>query len=174
VAVVRADKETPAATATISVKATQASVQPGGTVTVDVFVAGAPNVGAYQVMVGASGGDKGTLTLDSMSVDRQRPDFALYNSGAEMLDVQDKLSGWIGLVRVVGGSDIIKPSYVATINFKASPDAAGTFKINIRTDNTDSFLLDAVGMLIPHKVGAAAEVTVGAPAPTRTEDRKKG
>ena len=173
VGVVRADNVAPAAGATFTVKTTQASVQPGGMVKVEVFVSGAVNVAAYQVMLGASGGDKGTLTMDSMTVDRQRQDFALFNSGAEMLDVQDKASGWIGLVRVVGGTDIVKPAYIATINFKASPDAAGTFKINIRTDNTDSFLLDTQGLLIPHKVAAAAEVTVGAPAPTRTETRKK-
>lgn len=173
VAVVRADNQTAAATATISVKALQANVQPGGTVTVEAYISGAPNVAAYQIMVGATGGDKGTLTVDSMSIDRARPDFALFNTGAEILDVQDKKAGWIGLVRVSGATDMVKPVYVATFTFKASSDAAGTFKLNVRTDNTDSFILDLAATQVPHKVGAAVEITVGGAAPTRTDGRKK-
>ncbi len=173
ISVARADNQPAAANATISVKAVQANVQPGGTVTVEAFVSGATNVAAYQIQVAATGGDKGTLTLDTMTIDRQRQDFALFNTGAEMLDVQDKKAGWIGLVRVVGGTDMVKPVYVATFTFKASPDAAGTFKLNVRTDSTETFILDTNAVQVPHKTGTAVEVSVGAPTPTRTEGRKK-
>lgn len=169
----RAGDQPAAAGATVSVKAAAANVQSGGTIKIEAFVSGALNVSAYQVQLGASGGTKGTLTLESMTVDRTRQDFAFYQSGAEMLDVQDKTHEWVGLVRTSGGGDIVKPSYVATFTFRASPDAAGTFKVNVRTDSTETFLLDQAALQIPHKIGAAAEVTVGAPIPTRTEGRKK-
>lgn len=173
VGLVQADTPTSTASATFTAKAVQTNIQAGGTVTVEVQISGAVNVAAYQVQLGVTGGSKGTLTLESMSVDRARQDFAFFNSGAEMLDVQDKKAEWVGLVRVLGGGDIVKPSYAATFTYRASADAAGAFKINIRTDNTDSFLLDGNAVQIPHKIGAAAEVTVGAPTPTRTEGRKK-
>jgi hypothetical protein len=172
VSVVQADQTS--AVATMAVKPVQTNVQPGGTLSVDVFISGAVNVAAYQVQVAVTGGDKGKFTLESMTIDRQRQDFALYNSGAEMLDVQDKNTGWIGLVRVSGGTDMVKPAYVATFTFKASDDAAGTFKVQIPVDNQDSFILDTAGLQIQHKVADAAQVSVGPPAPTRTESRKKG
>ena len=161
-----------AAGATVSVKALQGNVQPGGTVTVEAYVSGALNVSAYQIQLGASGGTKGTLTIESMSVDKQRQDFAFYQAGSEMLDVQDKNSQWVGLVRTSGASNVVKPAYVATFTFRASADAAGNFKINVRSDSTETFILTQDGVLIPHKVSAAAEVNVGAATPVRTEGRK--
>lgn len=162
-----------AAGATVSVKAAAGNTQPGGTIKVEAYVSGALNVSAYQVQLGVSGGTKGTLTLESMAVDRTRQDFGFYQANSELLDVQDKNNEWVGLVRTAGGSDMVKPSYVATFTFRASPDAAGSFKINVRSDSTETFLLDQAAVQIPHKIGAAAEVTVGAPTPTRTEGRKK-
>lgn len=169
----QADNQTAAAAAaTVSVKAVQSNVQAGGKIVVEAYVSGAVNVSAYQVQLGASGGTKGTLTLESMTVDKQRSDFAFHQAGAELIDVQDKGAEWVGLVRTAGGSDIVKLSYVATFTFRASPDAQGVFKVNVRTDSTETFLLDQAGLLIPHKLGATAEVAVGTPAPVRKDGRK--
>lgn len=156
----------------VTVKALQNTIQPGGTVTVDVFVSGALNVGAYQIQLGATGGSRGTLTLEQMAVNKQRPDFAYYQAGSELIDLQDKHHEWLGIVRMAGASDLVKPSYVGTFTFRASLDAAGVFQINVRSDSTETFLLAENGVLIPHRVGAAAEVGVGTPAPVRAEQRK--
>lgn len=158
--------------ATVSVKALNSTIQPGGTVTVEAYISGALNVSAYQVQLSATGGTKGTLTLETMAVDRQRPDFAFYQANSEMLDVQSKNSEWVGLVRTSGAGDIVKQAYVATFTFRASPDASGTFKINVRSDSTETFILAQDGVQIPHKISAAAELNVGTPTPTRTDGRK--
>lgn len=163
--------QTPAG-ATVSVKTLQSAVQPGGIITVEAYVSGAMNVSAYQVQLEASGGTKGTLTVESMTVDKQRQDFAFYQANSEMLDVQDKNAKWVGLVRTSGASDMVKPSYVATFTFRASADAAGSFKINVRSDSTETFILAQDGVQIPHKASVAVEVNVGAPTPVRTEGRK--
>jgi hypothetical protein len=158
--------------AAVTVKAVQGSVQPGGTVTVEAYVSGAVNVAAYQIQLRATGGSKGTLTLESMSVDKQRQDFAFFQAGAELIDLQDQKNEWLGLVRVSGGSDMIKPVYAATFVFRASADAAGVFKINVPNDNQDTYILDTAGLQVMHKIGAPVEVSVGGPAPVRTEGRK--
>lgn len=168
-----ADNQAATTGAMISLKPVQTNVQPGGTITIDVFISGAVNVGAYQARVAVSGGQKGAFTLQSMKIDRERPDFAMFNSGADLIDVKDDKAGWVGLVRVSGATDMSKPRYVATFTFQASADAAGTFKFYVVEDQDYTFLLDTNGVIIPHQAGEAVQVNVGAPAPERTEGRKK-
>lgn len=156
--------------ASINVKATQANAAPGGLVSVEAFVSNAQDLAVFQLQLGATGGEKGTLTLEGITVAKERPDFVF--GTAEVLDAVDMNQGRVGALRYTGGSNVAKPVYLATFNFRASPDALGTFKINLRAGD-ESFLNDSAAVLIPHKKGADAEVIIGKPTPTRVEPRSR-
>ncbi|MBI4719563.1 MAG: hypothetical protein HY763_17335 [Planctomycetes bacterium] len=159
----------PANAAVLSIRAAQSSVQPGGTVSFDVFVNNARDVAVFQLQMEATGGDRGSLTVEGMKVDKTRPDFVF--GTAEILDAADMVNGRVGALRYNGGSNVDKPAYLATFTFKASADAQGTFRVNFKSGD-ETFLNDSGAILIPHTKSTGVEVVAGRPvAKTREEER---
>jgi hypothetical protein len=114
----------------------QRSVRAGGFVDVDVFVSGVEGLVGFEMSVHTSGGRRGGLTLDSITMDTQRHDYVfngLYNFPA----VDSKL-GRLGGALMGTGVDVAKSdrAYVGTFRFAVSADAAGTFNVAASTEFT--------------------------------------
>lgn len=166
----RAGDPTANAAATISVKAAQTTATAGSLVSVDAFVSNAADLAVFQLQLAATGGQKGSLTLESITIGKERPDFVF--GEAEILDAVDMNQGRVGALRYTGGTNVVKPVYLATFHFRATNDANGTFKINLQNGN-ESFLNDSAAVQIPHQKSADAEVTVGKVQPTRVDTRSR-
>ena len=118
------------------------SVEPGGAVTVDVFVSGVADLRGYEIALQATGGRGGHLGLESVCVDRERVDYVF--NAREAFDVGDVDGQRVVGVMAEGGVESRGQAYLATLTFRASEDAHGKFDINQR-DSGDTVLLDSVG-----------------------------
>ena len=151
------DKAAPAVP-TMSVKALQKVAKPGGTVTVELYVSNVSDLGVYQFHVAASGGENGALTFEDGLIDVTRKDYVF--SGSSSLPAFDK-KGVRGGSVVMGsaGKNVTKPKYIGTATFRVSPEAKGTYEINV-VANPQTFLRDSHGVPIMSGVGEAAKVSV--------------
>lgn len=153
---------------TFILKATQAVVQPGGTVAVDVFVSGAADFAVYQLQLAAAGAGTGGLALEGIQIDKARTDYVF--AGMQVVDAVDMSQGRAGALRFSGGVAVTKPMYLATFTFKATADAQGTFKINVR-QGEETFILDSASETVPYAKSADVQVAVGSATPSRVETR---
>lgn len=115
----------------------QTSAQAGSTVTVDVFLSGAPSLRTYQFGVDAVGGRTGSLTREIGRIEEEREDFVL--GTAQAIKAVDDSRGRAGGTMFEGEVDATNPSYLGTFDYRVSDDASGTFVIKIRVGE-DSFL----------------------------------
>ncbi len=72
----------------VTAAAIQASGQPGQVFPVDVYLSNIPDLGAYQLLVKATGGTQGTLTVQDLAINRDRKDYVF--GQAEIVDVVSK------------------------------------------------------------------------------------
>lgn len=135
--------------AMFQVVAREESVQPGGTVTVDLFLSGAANVRTYQVAVEATGGDSGSLTRREGWIDADRPDYVF--GTAQVIKAVDDVHGRAGAVLFDGGVNAMTQAYLGTFTFEASSDAAGDFVISARV-GSDTFVGDPDLQQLPYRV----------------------
>ena len=59
-----------------------------------------------------------------------------------------------------GGVSAEEPAYVATYTLRVSPDASGTFNVNVLTGE-GSLLRDSNAMAIPYRPGKDLAIAVG-------------
>lgn len=144
---------------TMRVVADQSSIAPGDAVTVDVFVSGVPSLRTYQVKVGTTGGQSGRLGFEDLWVDHERADYVF--GTAQKLDAVDRTGGRIGGVLMTGGVNAVQSRYLGSYTFRASPDASGTFEINITTAERQSILMSEGNQELNVGIGPAATITVG-------------
>ncbi len=143
----------------MSLSTTQTAVAPGELVTVEVMLSSASDVRTYQATVFAEGGDSGSLMLEDVKVQTQRPDYVFL--GEQKLEAADKRGGRIGAVLFDGGVDVTEGN-LGTFYFRASTDAAGTFSIVIRNDNNASILMNSKNEPVDYAVAGPVRVIVAA------------
>jgi len=142
--------------ATIQVVAREESVEPSGTITVDIFLTGATNVRTYQVAIEALGGDSGTLSRQETWIDADRPDYVF--GTAQVIKAVDDVYGRLGAVLFDGSVSAMTPVYLGTATFDASADATGEFLITARP-GSDTFVGDPDLNQMPHRiVGSTVQV----------------
>lgn len=113
--------------------------QASGEYTFDVFVQNVPDLRTYQVKLEVTGGTAGTLDMTEVRIDKTRPDYVF--SGSEAIDAADHGGSRVGATLFNGTAAVTAPKYVGTWRYRPSPDAAGTFKIDVR-GNDESFVSD--------------------------------
>lgn len=144
-------------------------VQPGGTVTVDLFLQHVSNLGGYQAAIDVtrlSGSGEVTCAGQCASVDLFRPDnvFLINHVGAADSDGLRVAS--TGLSDPVGVDVGSTPAYMGSFEFTISEDAAvgSVFGASVRTGQP---LLSPSRNPIPYSIGSTCNVTV---APTDCND----
>ena len=142
----------------ITVVASRQTLMPGESTTVDVFISGVSNLRVYQVALSIAGGASGGLTVADPRIDRDRTNYVF--GARQKLDAVDETGGRIGGLLMEGGVDATDQMYLGSYTIGASPDASGTFRINLRTDDTE--IRDSASMGIRYGAGPDAKITVGA------------
>jgi cellobiose-specific phosphotransferase system component IIB len=143
----------------------QASAAPGGIVTVDVFLSGAPSLRTYQFAIDAVGGRTGSLTREIGRIEEEREDFVL--GAAQAIKAVDDSRGRAGGTMFEDEADASDPSYLGTFDYRVSDDASGTFVIKIRVGE-DSFLHNGENFPIAFTpVNATIKIGAGGPRTNR-------
>ncbi len=117
------------------------SIKPGEVLTVDVLITGVTDFRGYEVALDVTGGRKGSLGVESITVDRSRQNYVFGRH--EAVDVGDVAGSRVVAAKIAGGVDAPE-AYLATFAFRASEDASGTFRIVVR-EGGDTVLLNSVG-----------------------------
>lgn len=155
---------------TFTIKILQKAVAPGSTVTAEVRLHKVTDLGAFQFMMKTSGGERGSVTVENIVIDKQRQDFVF--GTAQAFSAVDHSQMRAGGVLVDGGRDIVDSAYLATVTFRVSDDAAGTFQLNV-DKGRETFLRNSSAVAIAEAIGPAATITVADRAtPTRVDKRK--
>ncbi len=145
--------------------ASEATIAPGSAVTVTVFLSGVADLRGLQVALDVTGGMSGALEQESMSIAVDRPDYVFGSRPA--VTSTDPVSGRLLSALYSGGVAVTETAYVGTYVFRASPDARGTFIVNVRT-NHETLLRDSKGLPIGFRIGDGAAISLGmAPLPPR-------
>ncbi len=144
----------------VTAAAVQTSGRPGGVFPVDVYLSNIPDLGAYQLRLQATGGTRGTLTVQDLVIDRARKDYVF--GQAEIVDVANKHMALLGAVKSSGGSTVGKPMYAGTFNFVASADAKGVFSVIIEKGPAASLMTNSVAQELSFELGKTATITIGA------------
>ena len=145
----------PAITATSPLTAIRA----GDSFTVDTFVSGVADLGAFQVGLVAADGTTGEIIVEDVEIVGSRSDFVFDPSAITVTDLSQFRA--VGAM-MQGGVIAEEPAYVATYTLRASHDASGTFSINVLTGE-GSLLRDSDAIAIPYRAGRDLIITVGKP-----------
>ena len=156
--------------AQFEVTANLKAVAPGGTVTVEVRLKNVVNFGALQFMMKATGGDQGKFTVENINRDKTRLDSVV--GTAQNFSAYDSTQGRYGVVLVSGGRDVVDSAYVATVTFRVSDDAAGSFKVNIE-EGQETFLRDSSAVEILVAIGKDVTISVIDRVEPSSRDKRK-
>jgi hypothetical protein len=147
------------AAATLRLESSQDKIRAGETVDVVVTLGNAlADLRGYQLHVVAVGGDAGSLDLVDLSIEARKdhvfaglPDWRAFN-----VSTQQVLAG-------IDASGVEAPqgAYLATLVFRASEDAAGTFTIDLLHDDSQPAQRT---FLFPTPAGAKIQVQETSPA----------
>ena len=154
---------------TISAKALQKVVAPGETFEVEIAVAEVTDLAVVQFRMVTAGGERGTLTIEDIVIDKRRPNFAF--RAAQVVDAVDRDLDRAGVIQLTGGEDIVEPAYLATVTVRASKNAAGVFHVNLE-EGEETFLRDSSAVPIEVAIGNPSTVTVVDIARPRKANRK--
>jgi hypothetical protein len=104
-------------------------VKPGERFTVDLFVSGLADVRGYELSIDAAGGASGSLLLEEISVDVAREDYVF--RGLDDARAIDLAGGRVVNLALHDGVPALEPTYLGTVEFRATRDAAGTFDLQL-------------------------------------------
>jgi hypothetical protein len=124
--------------AVVSMVPSAASVAPGGSVNVDVFVDRVSDLRSYQMMLAISGGTNGGITVSDLQIDNARREYVFGTQ--QKFDAVDLQGGRLGGVLMSGGVAVTSPAYLGSFTLTASPDASGTFSANVDQAGQNSLL----------------------------------
>jgi len=144
--------------AMMTVVPAQRTLSPGESMTLDVFVNGVPSLRGYQAALAVTGGASGSVAVTDLWIQKDRPDYVF--GKLDKLDAVDRVGARLGGVLMDGGVDATGPLYLGSYTVQASADASGTFRINIRDDDSD--LRNPQSFQIRFAPGPDATITVGA------------
>lgn len=134
----------------------------GELIEVEVFVSGAPDVRGYQLAVEAvvdapSSGHRVRVELVDVSIDTTRTDYVLH--GVEHVAALDATYGRLAAATYTGGVTVSDDdAYVGTFTFRASSDAAGLVRFDVRS--ADTTVLDSTGGSMAIE-SSSASISVG-------------
>jgi hypothetical protein len=140
----------------------------GGAYVFDVFVQGVTNLRIFQVGLAVEGGTAGSLVREDIRTDKTRPDYVFHDM--QVVGETDELGGRLVGVLFDGAIDRAEPGYLGTYIFRPSPDAAGTFSINLDTE-TKSYIADGNNERIAMLTGPDVVVTSGQAPTMRTSEK---
>jgi len=103
---------------------------PGDLFEVEVFAGNFVDLRGFEIGVDVSGGQAGTLELEDMYIDQQRPDFVF--NGLDPIFSFDTVKVRMLCALMSGGVDSETDTYLTTFVFRASTDAGGTFLVFAR------------------------------------------
>lgn len=106
----------------------------GELIPVDVYASEVSKLSSYHVAVEVSGGRSGTLTLETVSVDRDRADYVFPHQERFVL-LSDKTRHTLDMIHLDGEVTAEGQVYLGTFAFRASDDASGKFRIELQADN---------------------------------------
>lgn len=141
----------------VTVSGSHAAILAGQVFTVDTFVSGVPDLGAYQVALDVSGGSSGSILIEDVEIIATRPDYVF---DATAIKVTDPQLFRAASVMMDGGVDAEELAYMATYTLRATADASGTFEVSIKTGER-SLLRDSEAIPIPFRPGQGFSITVG-------------
>jgi hypothetical protein len=140
----------------IILTASSNSLSPGTAVDVDMFVTGPLDVRGYQGTVQISGGRRGTLSMEALSIDEQRADFVFL--GEEYVNSIDVNGARLMAGMYNGGVNVGSATkYFGSFKLRASSDALGTFNI---TPGATTLLRDSINQPFPWTNGGTLSITV--------------
>ncbi|UCC29309.1 MAG: hypothetical protein JSU86_14035, partial [Phycisphaerales bacterium] len=139
----------------------QRTLQAGGALTMDLFVSGVADLRVYQAALDVTGGTRGSLVVEDLSINSERPDFVFGTQ--QKLDAVDQVGGRMGAVLFAGGVDATSSKYLGTFTLRASDDALGTFSVNLRGGES-SILWTSQNQPVRFGLGPAATISVGTPS----------
>ena len=157
-----------AAVPTFKVTALQKVVAPGETFTVEVRLVNVTDLGAYQFMMKLSGGERGSLTVKGIVINKNQQDYVL--GTAQAIAAVDEQQNRAGGVLMNGGKDVVSGS-VATVTLQA-PKKLGTFHVNV-AEGQETFLRDSSAVPIPVVIGKDWTITVSDRATPSSRDKKR-
>lgn len=140
----------------------QSTLQAGGALTMDLFVSGVADLRVYQAQVEATGGTRGSLVVEDLSINSERADYVFGTQ--QKLDAVDQVGGRMGAVLFAGGVDATSSKYLGTFTLRASDDALGTFSVNLRGGESSSILWTSQNQPVRFGLGPAATISVGTPS----------
>ncbi|MHC4697360.1 MAG: M28 family metallopeptidase, partial [Planctomycetota bacterium] len=114
-------------------------------VDVDVYVGAVDDLAAYELGLEVSGGDTGSLDLDTITVDDQRPDYVFYSLNETYAGNKDL--GQLSNALADGSVSVTGQGYLGTFTYVPTGDANGVFTVSTRGDGF-TFLLDSNGVEI--------------------------
>lgn len=145
------EPSTPAGPVVTVVSAGQAN----GQQLVDVYVQGVDELRSYQVTLRTGGGESGRLELQSVTIDEARDDYVF--GGSQIIAATSPLMSRLAAVRFDGATTAVRPSYLGTYAFTATPDASGMFRVNVELGR-ESILAGGNNEPMDFSVGADARI----------------
>lgn len=142
-------KGMPGEAAMVTVVPRSETATAGGTVTVDVYVSNVAGLRTYQFALDVSGGTSGTLSRDRGVVDVTNAEFVFGTE--QVIQAVDEQYGRFGATLFSGSKDVTGQKYVGTYTYQVSPDASGSFTIDVDGSRV-SFLTDTTGNDIPFHI----------------------
>ncbi|MFQ5493746.1 MAG: right-handed parallel beta-helix repeat-containing protein [Phycisphaerae bacterium] len=144
--------ETPAPSvgeATLTLIPSKRAVDAGGEVIVDVYIDAAADLRTFQVTLDGTGGRRGALTVESVTIDDRRKDYVFGNRPTV------STTGAVNRVMLAtlptGGVTVPHQAYLGTYVLRASDNATGVFSVKIddhgrtllRTSQSEVIAVDA-------------------------------
>jgi hypothetical protein len=125
------------------------SLGPGNAFVLDAFIHSVTDLRGYQLELSIGGGASGGLECESLVVDTGRPDYVFADTG-----VADWPWANLPLCRVSsslgeGGADVgLAARHLGTFMLRSTPDADGSFYVQLAASGSDTLLLNSVRELI--------------------------
>ena len=121
---------------------------------VDVYASDVVNLRSYHIGVEATGGRSGQLDLESVSVDRQRPDYVFAGQESFMVLV-DKTRKTLDVIGFDGEVTAAGPVYLGTFAFRPSAEARGQFQVELQPQDGMTLMMSRNKAVPQRSTGAA-------------------
>ena len=143
------------------------TLQAGEIVSVDVFVAGIPELSSYSVSLTATGDSGRPLTPEAVHIDHQRGDYVFH--GATSYPALDVVARRLGSALPAGTADATGARYLGTFLFRAGPGTAG--RSGLTVDVATTALRGPGGRPLAVKLPGALRIEVASSWGTGIEPR---
>lgn len=141
--------------AQITLSADKAVGERGKLFQVDVYASDVVHLRSYHIGVEVTGGRSGHLDLESVSVDRQRPDYVFPGQESVVLLV-DKARKTLDVIQLDGQAAATGRVYLGTFSFRPSAEAHGRFQVDLQPQDGATLTMFRNKTVVPERSTAAA------------------